>query len=79
MSAAYFDTPTRNQLMKEVALYIQSQSWVIQPPLPYEYTLWEPWIRGYHGETAPGQYNMYLWPKYVWLDQDLKEEMTGAR
>ena len=34
-------------------------------------------IKGYHGETVVGLTNRNLWTAYVWLDQELKKEMTG--
>ena len=40
---------------------------------------WQPWIVGFNGEFSlgGGYYNAHL-PR-VWIDSDLREEMTGTR
>jgi len=63
------------QLAKEITLRDLSQAWWIQPPTPYVYTMWWPWVKGYHGEYSLGFYNQGLWSAYVWVDQELKESM----
>jgi len=35
---------------------------------------WWPWIKNYAGETSVGYFNDY-WQQFVWIDQDLKEDM----
>ncbi len=59
--------------------YEHAQVWYIQFPVPYQYTFWQPWVNGFGGEYCIG----YKWrdyqPAYVWIDQDLKEQMTGKR
>ncbi|MBA7601069.1 hypothetical protein ES703_08136 [subsurface metagenome] len=74
---AYFDEPERRQLMKELTPYILEQCYIIQMPEPYVYTFWQPWVRGYHGEFSVGMMN-FDFSKYIWIDQELKEEMTGG-
>ena len=45
------------------------------------YEFWTPWLKGYSGEVGvgpdPGE-NMGVF-RYVWVDQDLKYEITGKR
>ena len=66
------------QVMKEEAVpYILEQCWYIDPPAPMSYTFWQPWLKGYHGEGGIGHLNGNSWTMYVWLDQELKKEMTG--
>ena len=79
ITAAFFDEPERRQLMKEVASHIIDQAYQLELPGSYYYTLWQPWVKNYHGEIFIGWSNLYDFPKYIWLDQDLKEEMTGKR
>ncbi|HEY94519.1 MAG TPA: hypothetical protein G4O15_06225 [Dehalococcoidia bacterium] len=45
---------------------------------PRYYICWQPWLKNYSGEYLVGYYNE-IWPQYVWLDLDLKEELTGRR
>jgi len=48
-------------------------------PTPVDYVFWRPWLKNYHGEgdlgypdsTSGGEI-----PKYLWIDQDLKDDMT---
>jgi hypothetical protein len=48
-------------------------------PAPYVFRLWWPWIKNYHGEPGVGQFAQLNYTKHIWIDQDLKEEMTGRR
>jgi len=68
-----------DQALKELYPYAVSQAWYLETPSPYLYTMWQPWIKGYGGETTIGVSDRYGFPKYIWCDQDLKEEMTGRR
>ncbi|MFC1990396.1 ABC transporter substrate-binding protein, partial [Chloroflexota bacterium] len=70
---------TRAQLVKELTLQALTQAYVIQLPVPVVYTFWQPWVQNYHGESSIGYQNFYSFVKYIWLDQDLKQEMTGRR
>ncbi len=79
VQAAFFNPPEFNRLMKEYAQYFQSNAWVIQGPIPYVYTGYWPWVKGYHGEGPVGYSNQAAFPMYIWIDQDLKEKMTGKR
>jgi len=79
MADAFFDEPKRRALMKEISPYIQSQVWSIPLPVRHEFSIWQPWLKGYHGELAPGPLNTNKWQQFVWIDQDLKEELTGRR
>jgi peptide/nickel transport system substrate-binding protein len=64
-----------DELHRELMPYVLEQAWYIPRPTPYLYTFWQPWVKNYHGEFALG-YNA-SWPKYIWIDQALKEKMTG--
>ncbi len=44
-------------------------------PVPYFYSIWQPWVKGYHGEQVPGYTNDFVFTHYIWLDQNLKKEM----
>jgi peptide/nickel transport system substrate-binding protein len=44
-------------------------------PSPYGYTMWWPWLRGYHGESVEGYDNQNTYTRYIWVDEDLKTSM----
>jgi peptide/nickel transport system substrate-binding protein len=79
MDANYFDTPERDRIMRE-EFYPAALGEVFQIELPgtYAYNFWQPWVKAYSGEISIGKKNNY-YQMYLWLDQDLKEEMTGRR
>jgi len=66
-------------LHKELMPYLLEQAYVLAKPNPHLYTFWQPWIKNYRGEGQVGYYNFPSFAKWVWIDQDLKEEMTGTR
>lgn len=76
ITAEYFNPEVRNAWIKEVSEYIIDQCYFVQMPASYTYCMWQPWLKGYHGETAVGRNNLNPWPIYAWIDQDLKDEMT---
>ncbi len=64
---------------RELLPYEHAQCWYIQFPAPYTHTFWQPWVKGYSGEYCLAfKWNDYF-AAYVWIDQDMKEEMTGRR
>jgi peptide/nickel transport system substrate-binding protein len=64
-----------NALHKELMSYVLEQAWVVPTVLAQPTTFWWPWLKGYHGEASPGNNNMWMWAKYVWIDQDLMKSM----
>lgn len=71
----YFDKPTFRGLFKELVPYIMDKVWMIQLTEVNGFTFWWPWLKGYTGEMCVGYYDIYNWPIYTWIDQDLKKEM----
>lgn len=61
--------------MKELNLYIIDQAYDIFAPTQFQYNFWQPWLKGYHGESSPGWYSQLEYLNYVWIDEDLKKEM----
>jgi peptide/nickel transport system substrate-binding protein len=68
-----------NKIHKELMKYVLDQAWAIPYPSPTSYVFWWPWIMNYHGESTLGYFNDNKWAMYVWVDQDLKEKLTGRR
>ena len=71
----FINMPKVEQLYRSLVPYIMEQAYHIPRPTPYSYTFWQPWVKNHNGEIP-----IYSqWAKYVWIDQDLKEKMTGRR
>ena len=79
VSLAYFDEPEMARVISEAIPKMLDRSWFFVLPAPYQYTAWQPWLKGYNGELYPNHYNSNTYTRYVWIDQDLKEELTGRR
>jgi peptide/nickel transport system substrate-binding protein len=59
---------------KELMKYVLDQAWMIPAPRYPQTTLWWPWLKNYSGETTMGWLAAF-WPRYVWVDQNLKKSM----
>jgi len=73
---------TRQEMMKyvkEADMYYIKMQWQLWTPRSSAYTLWQPWLGGYGGETmlGGGQYGT-VW-SHCWIDSDLKYKLTGQR
>ncbi len=80
MYANYFDEAARKKMMKELVPYMLSQAFLLQLPVQDVYHIWQPWVKNYHGEIEIGYaYHMYNYTKYIWIDQSLKQKMTGEK
>ena len=72
----------RAEFWRQVNLRVMYDCHLIYTPTPYPMYFWWPWLKNYYGishmqqNTEVGSASMY---KYVWIDQDLKYEMTGSR
>ena len=64
-----------DEIYRNLLPYVLEQAWVIPKPAVYGYNLWWPWVKNYHGESSIGYTNTSNYPKYIWLDQDLKASM----
>ena len=68
------------RLVREADDYYIAQQWTIWgSPIPPGFVFWQPWMVGYNAEfwLSTGLTHGYL--SRVWLDSDLREEMTGTR
>jgi hypothetical protein len=66
--------PEADRLYHEVLPYLTEQAYFIPVPATYNYSLWWPWVKNHNGENP-----LRLATCYQWLDQDLRQEMTGRR
>jgi peptide/nickel transport system substrate-binding protein len=70
--ATYLQPQERQQIMKDINVYYLSLVETAQLPCPYQYCIWQSWLRGYHGEYSVGFWNQFRWSMYVWLDPSLR-------
>ena len=66
-----------SQAWKDIGTYILEQCWDVELPTPYLRVMWQPWVEGYHGESTVGFSQHFIFPRWIWIDQDLKKAMTG--
>jgi peptide/nickel transport system substrate-binding protein len=69
------DAKERARLMKEANVYGTSQFFVIGLPIRFAYNFWQPWVKGYSGESNLGMYNEGCIYARVWIDQQLRQKM----
>lgn len=79
IEASYWDEEQKFQLYKDFQPYLLSQAWYVLLPDPKAFTFWQPWLKNYNGELTVGYYDNGNWPKWIWIDQDLKYELVGVR
>jgi peptide/nickel transport system substrate-binding protein len=60
---------------KELMPWLLEQAYCISASSPIMTNMWWPWVKNYYGCVYVGYYNSYGTPKYVWIDEDLKESM----
>ncbi len=75
----FFNETERDRIFREFLPYCLEQAWYVQFPTPLVYTVWEPWVKSYNGEWSVGYSSRPNWQQYVWVDQDLRQQMTGRR
>ncbi len=75
----FLDWNKRCQIYKDITPYILENTWYIPIPSSRKYTAWQPWTKNYHGEWSVGSNQEPNYVKWVWIDQNLKENMTGTR
>jgi len=76
INANIFDRAAVSSLFKELQPYVSENAWFIQLPAQSSYTFWQPWVKEYHGEGGIGYSESSSWAHYVWIDEDMKYEMT---
>ena len=75
----FTNDPKTRQVYRELMPYVLEQAPVIPVPNPYLYLFWQPWVKNYHGEGMVDYSMGNVWTTWVWLDQNMKEAMTGRR
>ena len=65
------------ELIKDLEPKMRAEAYQIDIPAGYSYYLWWPWLKGWEGETTVGYWNDYTQMYFMWIDTDLRTEMTG--
>ncbi|HUV43216.1 MAG TPA: ABC transporter substrate-binding protein [Dehalococcoidales bacterium] len=76
------DADERSRIHRDEVRYVLPLVYEIVLPTPVGSGFWWPWLANYHGEADLGKPDETRWgeiPKYLWIDQDLKYEITGKR
>lgn len=74
-----FDPVERNKLLKELQIRMIVDAPYIWLPGVHAYGYTWPWVKNYYGEFSLGAAVSHPIYATMWLDLDLKEEMTGKR
>jgi len=69
---ASMDTVERYDLATELHLRIIDQCWDVQIPVEVVYHFWQPWVKGYHGESGVAYSSPTDLPAYLWVDESFK-------
>lgn len=54
---------------KAINSYVVDQAYENVLPGANVRTLWQPWVKGYHGEYYLGRTGYFLFPAYIWLEK----------
>jgi len=80
IKANFFDTKIKNETYRKIHPYMLEQAYYLVLPGPSDFTFWHPWVKGYAGERYVGTWAVLCnFPKWIWLDQDMKAKMTGRQ
>jgi peptide/nickel transport system substrate-binding protein len=63
------------KILHDVYPYIIAQTPGIWLPSPSAYKLYQPWLKGWHGESNVGFDNPYGFIRYPWIDSSLKASL----
>ncbi|MDQ8727926.1 ABC transporter substrate-binding protein [Bradyrhizobium sp. LHD-71] len=69
------DEAKRVKMIDEMTTEIVDKAPYIWLPIPYNFTAWWPWVKGYEGELRAGAARPGPIYARMWIDQDLKKKM----
>ena len=76
--AALVDPVEIGKVYKSLYQHLREEAYFMTLPSPSPFTVWQPWVKGFHGEfisTVMMDYRGGGGLAYSWLDQDVKTEM----
>lgn len=65
------------RMTKEMEPKLRAEAYFIDLPNDYTYFMWNPWLRGWTGETSVGYFNGWGQLPYLWIDTEMRGVMTG--
>ena len=65
----------QKRLSREASLYIAEQHWNIWGAMVPQFSIVQPWVVGFNGETSLGLMDFYPIVARLWIDSELKEAM----
>jgi len=75
MLGAFPNEAAMDAIHRDLMPYLLGKAYAIGLPSGYYYRFWWPWVRNYNGEASVGYYNGINFVQYIWIDQQLKEDM----
>ena len=75
MLLAYPDEAAIDAIHRDLMPHLLGECYAIGLPEGYSYRFWWPWVRNFNGEFSVGYYNVVDYMQYVWIDQEMKEDM----
>jgi len=75
MLLAYPDEAAVDAIHREMLPYLIGKAYAIGLVEGPSYRFWWPWVGNYNGETSIGYYNATNYQQYIWIDQEMKEDM----
>ena len=76
-TAGTMDEVTRTEILTELYQYMAEMIYDFSLPGAVSFSAWHPWVKGFNGELSVTYYALGHTYAYIWLDQELKKEMTG--
>ena len=65
----------RQRLSREASDYLNREHFLLWGARVPQFSVFWPWVKGFNGETDPGDMDRSLIYSRLWIDQDLKREM----
>ncbi len=75
MLAAFPDEAAMDAIHRDLMPYLLKHVYVLGLPAGHYYLFWWPWVQNYNGEGSVGYYNTGNYIQYIWIDQEMKEDM----
>jgi len=69
----------QQRLAREIFMYAVEQFWPVVLPRNPAFIVQQPWLKGHNAEYTLGGGHFYVKYARVWIDQDIKYEMTGRK
>jgi len=73
------DPAVRAPMLKELNIRLLDSVAYIQIPTAFNYAYAQPWVKNWYGEQFVGAVIFGPIAARIWIDQDMREEMTGKR